>query len=945
MQGSDHAQMNGVDGGVRPPPLPEMVTLEPVDTGPSAPAGTFFKSLLWKASFAELTREAESKVAVPILWVVKLLRLNVPGSFADPGVTELAYFEVPRLASEFEKEMGKTVEELNAMGFMSGNGVSYDIHDVVNKSRWMLLAMPHVSGTAVGIAFFKTEGSQGRRKLRGTEFLTECVDGSWRWTSSVTQRLNAGPEMKRRMLAGAGPRILWETHRATTVPAAVAVSGVDGVRTLVERHHRQHTANLIARGLFRERNVQELQQTLSMNDAYKKTEISRNAGVLAELERLQTSKSNLASTLLILFVSVALFVAMSRNMGSMFNSWEMVGLLVGVLFFHELGHYVAMKALGYQNLKMFFIPMFGAAVSGTNYSAPGWKRVVVSLAGPVPGIIVGAVLGICTVVSPGNQWVLKSAILLLVLNVFNLIPILPLDGGHVARTLLFARHWVLDVLFRLTAVLVMGALSLGLGDRFLFFLAIAMAIGIPLAIKQGRAAESLAKKGLVLEMAGTKIAPQTAEAILNELQPKNEKPSKLADVRLAQQTLAVFETMSQRPPGWLATTGFLGLHVGVVVIAMVVGMVMLVGGRNGAFRSLARTANMTPEMTFRFSDFEVTHANLSEPTTRPGKYGGAVYRQGVFGYFKNDAAAKIAYDEFKSVLGKQESICRLGRGVFVTLPVDSERKAWIDRIEGKTKNFEYIGGERHGRGIRLQAVLPDEESAKAVQIALTNIPIRSGKKTLIPEWSPAWSEASPVQQKAWRQARAAYMAYYKMLDPSEDLFQTNDLRRELSKKLRAAEKRGDEKEVERLTQQMHEESEALHKKEIDKLVASADSAGLDVVVLRKLAEHDAAQRRQIMARTATRPDFDPDDDGSYAYTKEPYEIFERMGLMEADSAAWKYRLERSYTHRTSLIVQASGVMFLDMPEGCEALLKWLEKMGATGLRYDLPKENPGETEW
>ena len=43
-------------------------------------------------------------------------------------------------------------------------------------------------------------------------------------------------------------------------------------------------------------------------------------------------------------------------------SVEMLAILVGVLFVHELGHWVAMRVFGYRNLKMFFIPFFGAGL-------------------------------------------------------------------------------------------------------------------------------------------------------------------------------------------------------------------------------------------------------------------------------------------------------------------------------------------------------------------------------------------------------------------------------------------------------------------------------------------------------------------------------------------------------------------------------------------------------
>src|SRR5437870_3320292 len=113
------------------------------------------------------------------------------------------------------------------------------------------------------------------------------------------------------------------------------------------------------------------------------------AAVLVELDRLQNQRANLASTLLVLAVSILLFMGAWR----IGQGQELLWTIIPILLFHELGHYVAMRWFGYRNLRMFFIPFFGAAVSGQNYNVPGWKKAVVALAGPVPGIVVGAVLG------------------------------------------------------------------------------------------------------------------------------------------------------------------------------------------------------------------------------------------------------------------------------------------------------------------------------------------------------------------------------------------------------------------------------------------------------------------------------------------------------------------------------------------------------------------------
>ena len=75
-------------------------------------------------------------------------------------------------------------------------------------------------------------------------------------------------------------------------------------------------------------------------------------------------------------------------------------------------------------------PLFGAAVSGKHYNVQGWKKTLVALMGPLPGIVLGAGLGIAGLM-------LRKPILgdiampMLVLNGFNLLPLMPFDGGWV----------------------------------------------------------------------------------------------------------------------------------------------------------------------------------------------------------------------------------------------------------------------------------------------------------------------------------------------------------------------------------------------------------------------------------------------------------------------------------------------------------------------------------
>ena len=163
--------------------------------------------------------------------------------------------------------------------------------------------------------------------------------------------------------------------------------------------------------------------------------------VLAALDRRdQPNAPSLASVWMLLAISLAAFVAAG------IWQWDrtFVALIVVALLFHEGGHYAAMRAFGYRNLRLFFLPLFGAAVSGHNPRAAGWQKAVVSLAGPLPGLLLGAGMWLAGRRQDGGDslaW--KVALVLIALNASNLLPFLPLDGGRLLyETLCVRRAWL-----------------------------------------------------------------------------------------------------------------------------------------------------------------------------------------------------------------------------------------------------------------------------------------------------------------------------------------------------------------------------------------------------------------------------------------------------------------------------------------------------------------------
>ncbi len=110
-------------------------------------------------------------------------------------------------------------------------------------------------------------------------------------------------------------------------------------------------------------------------------------------------------------------------------------LLIALILVHEVGHAVAMWWVGMPVKGIYFIPfMGGVAVSAGRYHNEG-ERGFVSLMGPGFSVLSTALLFAMSQNEPQSVF-LQATIMSAFLNGFNLLPVLPLDGGHIAQSLL-----------------------------------------------------------------------------------------------------------------------------------------------------------------------------------------------------------------------------------------------------------------------------------------------------------------------------------------------------------------------------------------------------------------------------------------------------------------------------------------------------------------------------
>jgi Zn-dependent protease len=131
------------------------------------------------------------------------------------------------------------------------------------------------------------------------------------------------------------------------------------------------------------------------------------------------------------------FAAGSLAAYSWLFSIEFAIALIFCLVFHEYGHIKAMKYFGLKTKGIYLIPFVGGLALSDDKINTRWQDIVISIMGPFFGLILSIV---CLV----GYWLTDIELLAglavfnALLNLFNMLPVLPLDGGHVLKSIAFS---------------------------------------------------------------------------------------------------------------------------------------------------------------------------------------------------------------------------------------------------------------------------------------------------------------------------------------------------------------------------------------------------------------------------------------------------------------------------------------------------------------------------
>jgi Zn-dependent protease len=125
-----------------------------------------------------------------------------------------------------------------------------------------------------------------------------------------------------------------------------------------------------------------------------------------------------------------------------FGAWYAVGFVLLILV-HELGHYVAARSRGLRVGVPTFIPFVGAWIELKDLPHDAETEAYVGIAGPVAGTA-GALACYFLARHYDSALLLALSYAGFFLNLFNLIPVAPLDGGRITA-ILSPRVWLAGV--------------------------------------------------------------------------------------------------------------------------------------------------------------------------------------------------------------------------------------------------------------------------------------------------------------------------------------------------------------------------------------------------------------------------------------------------------------------------------------------------------------------
>jgi Zn-dependent protease len=190
-----------------------------------------------------------------------------------------------------------------------------------------------------------------------------------------------------------------------------------------------------------------------LDNRRKRSQLKKLGGLLAPLAALVVKakvlllalvKIKAVATLGTMFVSIAAY--------ALAFGWPFAIGFVLLLLIHEMGHVIQLRREGVEASAPIFIPFVGAVIAAKSMGEDAAAEARVGLAGPILGTV-GTLVPLAIWLATGSDLWRALAYIGFFINLVNLMPVLPLDGGR-AMAVLGPMAWIAGVLIAVSAAVI-----------------------------------------------------------------------------------------------------------------------------------------------------------------------------------------------------------------------------------------------------------------------------------------------------------------------------------------------------------------------------------------------------------------------------------------------------------------------------------------------------------
>lgn len=178
-------------------------------------------------------------------------------------------------------------------------------------------------------------------------------------------------------------------------------------------------------------------------------------------------------------------------------TWQFAVMVMISLFFHEYGHIWAMKRCGLKTKGIYFVPFLGAAAVTEDMFKTRRDEVYVAIMGPIWGfaLAVGTAL---VYVFTGNALFAAAAGWMAMVNLFNLLPVNPLDGGRIMKSIAFSINSKIGLAFLVVGILISIILTVWAGLVLFLILLVIGGLELFFEYKEYEVRPSMTYRGIVI---------------------------------------------------------------------------------------------------------------------------------------------------------------------------------------------------------------------------------------------------------------------------------------------------------------------------------------------------------------------------------------------------------------------------------------------------------------